>query len=133
MKSPIREITLLALLLFTAVIFCGSNSYAQPVPPLNSNIPFLATFGKEASKTYGDDDFSQVFFLSVPANETDPFYVRVFDPDIGGEHDEIYGGADTKTKFSIYGGAGAWSTPDAQLTDPTGNYKAGTLLDSRSF
>jgi len=106
---------------------------AQPVPPANSNIPFLVTFGKQANQTYGDDDFSQVFFLSVPANETDPFYIRVFDPDVSGEHDEIYGTADTKTKFSIYGGKGAWTTPDAQLTDPTGNYKAGTLLDSRSF
>ena len=133
MKPLIRKVTLPTLLLFAITMFCGQQSYSQPVPPANSNIPFLVTFGKEASKTYGDDDFSQVFFLSVPANETDPFYIRVFDPDVGGEHDEIYNGSDTKTKFSIYGGAGAWSTPDAQLTDPTGNYKAGTLLDSRSF
>jgi hypothetical protein len=91
------------------------------------------TFGKEASKKYGDDDFSQVFFLSIPQQETDPFYIRVFDPDVGGEHDEIYSGADTKTKFSIYGGNGCWSEPDAQLVDPVGNYKAGVLLDSKTF
>lgn len=115
------------------LFFFSSESYAQPVPPSNSNIPFLATFGKEASKKYGDDDFSQVFFLSIPANESDPFYIRVFDPDVGGKHDEVYGGIDTKTKFTIYGGNGAWTTPDAQLPDPTGKYKAGTLLDSRSF
>ncbi|MGK0384920.1 MAG: hypothetical protein ACJAVL_001670 [Bacteroidia bacterium] len=133
MKLLIRKVNLPALLLFAVTIFCGHNSYAQPVPPSNSNIPFLVTFGKEASKTYGDDDFSQVFFLSVPANETDPFYIRVFDPDVGGEHDEMYGSADTKTKFSIYGGKDCWSTPDAQLTEPTGNYKSGVLLDSRSF
>lgn len=106
---------------------------AQPLPPANSNIPFLVTFGKDASKKYGDDDFSQVFFLSIPKNETDPFYIRVFDPDIGGEHDELYNGANSKTKFSIYGGKGAWTEPDAQQTDPIGNYKAGMLLDSRSF
>ena len=114
-------------------LFAESESKAQPIPPADSNIPFLVTFGKAASQKYGDDDFSQVFFLSIPAHETDPFYIRVFDPDVGGKYDEIYGGIDTKCKFSIYGGKGAWSDPDAQLTDPTGNYKAGTLLDSRTF
>lgn len=114
-------------------IFYPSEVYAQPVPPTNSNIPFLVTFGEQASKNYGDDDYSQVFFLSIPANETDPFYIRVFDPDVGGANDEIYGSADTKVKFSIYGGKGAWTEPDAQQTEPIGKYKAGTLLDSKSF
>lgn len=123
-----------ALILTSAAVFLGCTmASSQPVPPANSNIPFLVTFGKDASKKYGDDDFSQVFFLSVPKNETDPFYIRVFDPDVGGQYDEIYSGVDTKTKFSIYGGSGAWSEPDAQLTDPIGKYKAGVLLDSRTF
>ncbi len=115
--------------------FCASvqTVCAQPLPLEDSNIPFLVTFGDKAELTYGDDDFSQVFFLSIPANETDPFYMRVFDPDVGGEHDELYGSADTRTKFSIYGGKQAWSGTDAQQTDPIGNYKSGTLLDSRSF
>lgn len=109
------------------------SSHGQAVPPANSNIPFLVTFGKEASKKYGDDDFSQVFFLSIPKSEVDPFYIRVFDPEVGGEHDEVYNGVNTKTKFSIYGGKGTWSEPDAQQTEPTGNYRSGTLLDSRAF
>ena len=117
-----------------SLVLAGTlNASSQPVPPDNSNIPFLVTFGKQASKNYGDDDFSQVFFLSIPSSETDPFYIRVFDPEIGGEYDEVYGGADTKTKFSIYGGKGCWSEPDAQQVDPVGKYKAGTLLDSKSF
>ncbi|MCF8278002.1 MAG: hypothetical protein K9J17_14810 [Flavobacteriales bacterium] len=124
---------LLCLYVLSTFTLYVEKGLAQPVPPTNSNIPFLVTFGKQASKTYGDDDYSQVFFLSIPKNETDPFYIRVFDPEVGGKHDEIYNGIDTKTKFSIYGGKGAWSTPDAQQTDPVGFYKAGTLLDSRSF
>ncbi len=106
---------------------------AQPVPPAESNIPFLVTFGPSAPKSYGDDDYSQVFFLSIPASETSPIYIRVFDPDCGGEHDETIGSADTKTKFSIYGGKEAYSHPDARQTDPIGKYKSGTLLDSRTF
>ena len=133
MNNQFHRGTTFVILLLSIAILRTTVCKAQPIPPADSNIPFLVTFGKQASKNYGDDDFSQVFFLSIPANETDPFYIRVFDPDIGGEYDEIYGAADTKCKFSIYGGKGAWTDPDAQLTDPTGNYKAGTLLDSRSF
>ncbi|MFT4545097.1 MAG: hypothetical protein ACI9CU_002084 [Polaribacter sp.] len=133
MTNLLCKRTNFALILISFVLFQTSFCEAQPVPPADSNIPFLVTFGKQASQNYGDDDFSQVFFLSIPANETDPFYIRVFDPDIGGQYDEIYGAPDTKSKFSIYGGKGAWSNPDAQQTSPQGNYKAGTLLDSRSF
>lgn len=132
MLSPLRGLRLSVVSILSMVILT-SGVDAQPVPPANSNIPFLVTFGKSASKKYGDDDFSQVFFLSIPKNETDPFYVRVFDPDVGGEYDEVYGERDTKTRFSIYGGKGAWTTPDAQLTDPQGKYKAGVMLDSRTF
>jgi hypothetical protein len=133
MSNRISTKVFLAALFLLSVIVGPNNASAQSVPPANSNIPFLVTFGKQASKNYGDDDYSQVFFLSIPTTETDPFYIRVFDPDVGGEHDEIYNGVNTKTKFSVYGGKGCWTTPDAQLTEPTGNYKAGTLLDSRSF
>lgn len=127
-----RPSTQKSFLLFL-LTFSYTALVAQPVPPANSNIPFLVTFGNAASKTYGDDDFSQVFFLSIPKNETDPFYIRVFDPDVGGEHDEIYGSADTKTKFSVFGGDRCWSEPDAQQTQPIGNYKSGILLDSKTF
>ncbi|MBL4587017.1 MAG: hypothetical protein JKX84_08190 [Flavobacteriales bacterium] len=131
MKYQYSKQTLFAII--ATFVTCSNFSYAQSLPPEDSNIPFLVTFGNKADKTYGDDDFSQVFFLSIPTNETDPFYIRVFDPDVGGEYDEIYSGADTKTKFSIYGGKEAWSSKDAQQTEPVGNYKSGTLLDSRTF
>ncbi|MFC2176303.1 hypothetical protein ACFLR1_04980 [Bacteroidota bacterium] len=122
----------LLITIFTIAVTCF-GIVAQPVPPANSNIPFLVTFGKEASTKFGDDDFSQVFFLSIPADETDPFYIRVFDPEIGGKNDEIYGGPDTKIKFSIIGGKSAYTNKDAQQTNPKGEYLKGTLLDSRTF
>lgn len=122
-------------LLLPVVLTVASSveAVAQPVPPTESNIPFLVTFGPKADKSYGDDDHSQVFFLSVPVSETNPIYIRIFDPEIGGENDEIIGPADSKTKFSVYGGKEAYSHKDARLTDPLGNYKSGTLLDSRTF
>ena len=106
---------------------------AQPVPNVDENIPFLLVFGKNAATSWGDDDYSQTFFFLIPNNFNQPVYVRVFDPDIGGEHDEINGIWDSRTTFSIYGGKGCWSDDDARGTDPTGNYKSGVLLATRTF
>ena len=68
--------------------------------------PFWLHFGKDGKTSWGDDDFYQIFFFSIPKDYTKPFYIRVFDPDCGGENDEIQGEFNTKTKFSVYGGKG---------------------------
>lgn len=124
--------------LFTAV-FLGIQTIidlsAQAVPGKDENIPFLVTFGKTGETSWGDDDFYQVFFFTVPKEFTDPVYIRVFDPDTGGEHDEIQGEFNTRTFFGVYGGKGV--NPDIN-EDSKGlengmNYKRGTLLASRVF
>jgi hypothetical protein len=108
-------------------------SIAQPVPAGDENIPFLMIFGNKAEPSWGDDDFSQTFFFLIPENYNNPVYIRIFDPDITGEHDEINGVFDTETTFEVYGGAECWSDLDAQETEPTGNYKSGNLLSFQSF
>lgn len=110
-----------------------SVSIAQPVPAAEENIPFLVTFGKEADKKWGDDDFSQVFFFKVKKELKTPIYIRVFDPDCSGQHDEMNGQFNTMTKFSIYGGAGCITNPDATGTDPVGGYNSGDLLGTKTF
>ncbi len=110
-----------------------SNLYSQSAPAVEENIPYLVTFGANADKSWGDDDFCQIFFFRVPMNQTEPIYVRVFDPDTGGELDEGKGEFDTQVSFSVYGGEGCWSNEDAQGVDPIGNYKSGNLLASRAF
>ena len=109
------------------------NLYSQSAPAAEENIPYLVTFGANADKSWGDDDFCQIFFFRIPTNQTEPIYVRVFDPDTGGELDEGKGEFDTQVSFSVYGGEGSWSNEDAQSVDPTGNYKSGNLLASRTF
>ncbi len=106
---------------------------AQPVPASDENIPYLMTFGREGETSWGDDDFSQTFFFKIPRTYSQPFYIQVYDPDVGGEVDEINGVWDTRVSYSVYGGDQAWSNPDAQGVQPTGNYKSGTLLASRVF
>lgn len=106
---------------------------AQPVPAEDENIPHLVTFGNKAATSWGDDDFCQIFFFLIPEDFDEPVYVRIYDPDCGGKVDEININFDTKTEFSIFGGRGCWSDPDAQGTQPEGNYRSGNLLASKTF
>ena len=106
---------------------------SQPVPNVEENIPYLMTFGNKAETSWGDDDFSQAFFFLIPEDYDQPFFIRVFDPDVGGQIDEIAGEWDTRCTYEIFGGEGCWSEPDARETSPLGNYKSGTLLASRAF
>ncbi len=113
--------------------FINYGAYSQAVPTVEENIPYLMTFGKNANISWGDDDFCQIFFYVVPASSTAPFYLRVFDPDTGGEIDELRGSFNTKVKFSVYGGVGCFSNKDARKTNPEGKYKSGNLLGSKTF
>ncbi|MGB4293445.1 MAG: hypothetical protein WBJ37_11270 [Bacteroidales bacterium] len=118
------------------IFFCLlANSAAQPVPGEDENISFLVTFGKDGATSWGDDDFSQTWFFAIPKEYKGRFYIRVFDPDTGGEHDEPKGEWDTRTQFSVYGGKGVDPeiNEDSRGLQPTGNYKSGTLLASRIF
>ena len=95
---------------------------AQPVPAIDQNFPYLVTFGNKADKSWGDDDFVQTFFFSVPVSCSQAVYIRVYDPEVGGKVDEMRGGFNTKTRYTVYGGAGAHSNPDARKPDPNRGY-----------
>lgn len=107
----------------------------QAVPGKDENIPFLVTFGKAGETSWGDDDFSSIFFFTIPKEYNRQFYIKVFDPDCGGENDEIQGFFDAKTMFSVYGGKGV--DPDKNIESRglrnSDNYKQGNLLASRVF
>jgi len=109
------------------------HAFLQPVPAPEENIPYLMTFGPVAETSWGDDDFSLVFFFYVPKDYDDPLYIRVFDPDVGGDHDEVNVEFNTRMKYDVYGGNGCWSEEDARSADPVGNYRSGNLLASRIF
>lgn len=123
-----KRLTLLLL-----IIISSCQLFPQPTPAVDENIPFLVTFGADSQTSWGDDDFCQIFFFLIPESQTEPIYIRVFDPETGGDIDEAKGVFNTLTRFSIYGGNGCWSSKDAQGTDPVGNYKSGILLASKSF
>lgn len=118
---------------FLILSFAGFNLYAQAVPSEVENIPFLMTFGNKAVMSWGDDDFSQTFFFSIPESYKGMVFIRVFDPDIGGMYDELNGTFDTKMQYSVYGGKEAYTHSDAQGVDPKGNYRSGNLLATKTF
>ncbi len=121
-------------LLLLASLSAGP-AYSQPIPGEDENIPFLVTFGKESQTLWGDDDFYQIFFLAIPKDYKQQIYIRIFDPDTGGENDEIQGVFNTRCLFSVYGGVGV----DPEKNEKSKglvhgeNYKMGNLLASKIF
>lgn len=128
------KIFLAGIMLFMLSV---SGLQGQPVPGKDENIPFLCTFGKSGETSWGDDDFSQTFFFSIPKDFKGQFYLRVFDAETGGENDEMKGFWDTKMLYSVYGGKGVDpenpNNLDSRGLQPTGSYKSGTLLASKTF
>ena len=124
---------------FVFIFFLGfaytSFLEAQAVPGKDENIPFLVTFGKYGKTSWGDNDFYEIFFFSILKDYTQPFYIRVFDPDCGGANDEIQGDFNSKFLFTVYGGKGVDpdKNEDSKGLDKGVNYKTGNLLASKVF
>jgi hypothetical protein len=119
------------LLLF--ILLPAIPVFSQPAPATEANIPYLMTFGGNAVTSWGDDDFCQIFYCIIPPSQNDPVYIRVYDPDTGGDLDEVKGEFNTIVNFSIFGGKDCWSDTTAQGSNKTGNYRSGFLLASKSF
>jgi hypothetical protein len=121
--------------LILCIVFLGlfTGLKSQPVPAGDENIPYLMTFGPKAGTSWGDDDFSQTFFFLIPKDFNQPIYIRVYDPDVSGTTDELNGVFDSKMMYSVYGGKDSYSSEDARNTQPTGKYKSGVLLASKTF
>jgi hypothetical protein len=121
------------ILIISIILRTGIGIFSQSAPAVDENIPYLMTFGGNALTSWGDDDFCQIFYCIVPPSQTDPVYIRVYDPDTGGDLDELKGEFNTIVNFSIYGGNDCWSDTTAQALNKTGNYRSGYLLSSKSF
>lgn len=115
------------------LIFYSNQLLCQLVPAKDSNIEFLSTFGKDAKGTWGDDDHTQIYFISISNTQKEPFYIRVYDPDCGGKNDQLNGAFNSSTKFTLYGGNGCYSNKDARQVNPVGNYKSGIQMTTKTF
>jgi hypothetical protein len=120
-------------LIISLILRAGIRLFSQSAPAVDENIPYLITFGGDALTSWGDDDFCQIFYCIIPPSQTGPVYIRVYDPDTGGDLDEVKGDFNTIVDFSIYGGKDCWSDTAAQALNKTEDYKSGYLLSSKSF
>jgi len=121
------------LILVWTFVLSACVSIAQGVPSAQENIESLITFGINSDHSWGDDDFSQTVFFTIPKNQTSPFYIRIYDPETYGDNDENNAGWDTKMKYAVYGGKDAYTNKDARNVNPIGNYKSGILIESKIF
>ncbi len=77
--------------------------------------------------------FARSFFALFLLHKNNRFISAYYDPDIGGNLDEVKGEFNSIINFSVYGGKGCWSDTASQSIHPGGNFKSGYLLSTRSF
>ena len=133
MKSSFSTFLVISIGFFCTLIGTAFPLWAQPIPGEAEGIPFLATFGKNAQKKWGDDDFSQVYFFVIPKDVNQQIFIKVFDPNVGGKHDEARGDYDSRTRFEVYGGRNTITPKAAKSPDPIPGYDSGVLMDSKTF
>jgi hypothetical protein len=122
------------LIIINILFLCTFRfAFSQSVPAVDENIPYLVTFGGKAQTAYGDDDYLQIFFCVIPFAYTQPFYIRVYDPDTGGDLDEKVDQFNTIINFSIYAGRNCWSGVSNQNAPTRENVLSGYLLASKAF
>lgn len=120
-------------LIISFILNAGIGLFSQSAPAIVENIPYLMTFGGNSSTSWGDDDFCQIFFCIIPPSQTGPVFIRVYDPDTGGDLDEAKGEFNTLVNISVYGGNDCWTDTAELIVNKGGNYKNGYLLASKSF
>ncbi|HET6519196.1 MAG TPA: PKD domain-containing protein, partial [Geminicoccaceae bacterium] len=108
---------------------------AAPAAVHGQEQPLSVTYGARAPTVEGDHDHREVILLTVPEGLRDRLYLRVFDADVGGEHDRIFGTAeDTETRFTLFGGDGALTGAVPSDPDPVDEaLTAGEPIAERSY
>ena len=126
MRSARRLLAGASSALALAALFGATAVVAQEAP-------VSVTYGPLASTAEGDPDYREIIFLSVPESVRDRLFLRVFDPDSSGDHDQLYGaGEETTTQFQLYGGDGAFTGAAVAAPDEA-QLAAGSEIAVRSF
>jgi len=136
--TPVVNFMSWGLAVFSLAFLIASPA-GRAAQPQHDGPPLLINYGKQGAPIEGDHDFTQTIYFSVPAGPGEvgeTFYLRVFDPDAAGLLDTIYGSTwpvegDTVTRYSLYGGSGAFVGSGAGLAG--GVVGGGTVLFEKSF
>jgi PKD repeat protein len=121
-----------ALLLCAGLLTAISSLAARAAEPID--LPLLVTYGLEAPSREGDPTHRQVIYIELPDSLTERVYLRVFDPDVGGDHDLMYGAPNSQTRFALFGGDGAYAGDDATgRGNSDAEISGGRLLAEKTF
>lgn len=82
---------------------------------------FFSLYGPDASSSSGDYNHVQAIYFDIPESYDKPFYLRIFDADIGGYLDQRVGDRfNTSMRYVVLGGESASKTyganPDSRRT-----------------
>jgi len=106
---------------------------AKIIPTKYNNIDYLYVYGPRGKKTSGAEDSLQIIFYRVPRNSANEVTLFVYDPGSTGSLDKkSLFGKKTTTRFSVYGGSGAYSDPRSQSVIPSSD-QPGTVLDTQTY
>ena len=96
----------MVMVAFAIVVGMGA-SQAYELPPGHSNIDYFYVFGTDGDPLMGAEDHVLELFIEVPAQESRPVVISVFDPDTSGKKDwrtdPILNEWNTATEFTVYG------------------------------
>ncbi len=115
------------------LVFSCGPAFSQAQQAADTGIDLLTTCGNMSITNSETADCSRILFIVVPEHHVGAFYVRVFDPDCGGEHDSSNGLWETNTEFEVYGGAGCICVPGAGNEQVSASVASGILLDKKLF
>ncbi|WP_346910546.1 hypothetical protein [uncultured Roseibium sp.] len=126
-KKPV--VATAVLLAPLAMVAPASAQQAKPI-----DVPLLVTYGADAPTREGDPTHRQIIYIELPDTLEDRVYLRLFDPESGGDHDLLYGPANSETRFALYGGDGAFAGDrtigdNGEPVEITG----GTLLSEKTY
>lgn len=122
-------------LLFAWIILslCWGVAFSQTGSGEELAVDLMTTYGNMAATESGDNDCSRTIFFVIPENFQGSFYVRIFDPDCGGAHDNSNGLWETNTEFEMYGGEGCVKLPGDGQEEQELAEGSGTLLQEKLF
>ena len=87
-----------------------------------NGIEWFYVFGRQGSQSFGaaEGHAKQVFYVEVPKDFGGQVIIRVLDADLQGRHDEVDGGLNTSTKFSVFGGPKLLTSRTVSAGEPDG-------------
>jgi len=126
--------------LFASAVAWGGPVDEPPAPPAGRLVPggtngakYLYVFGPEGDRRLGATGSAQVIWIRARRTQSQPVNIHVFDPGSGSRKEMGgRGGSFTKTKYTVYGGPGAYTGAGAKTAGPTPE-QAGTVLVSSIF